>query len=80
MNVRTQHTQAHGSNDTGSKKDVHNTKTELSATSTASRNCILLSYLWHQTREEINEQETNKLNTKNQGNKDLDIWEKSTNF
>lgn len=32
MNVRTQHTQAHGSNNAGSKKNVQNTKTVLSTT------------------------------------------------
>lgn len=32
MNVRTQHTQAHGSNNADSKKNVQNTKTVLSTT------------------------------------------------
>lgn len=29
----------------------------------------------YQTRGKINKQETNKPNTKNKGNKDLDLWE-----
>lgn len=47
MNVKTQHTQAHGSNDAGTKKNVHKTKTVLSTVSTTGRNCILITYLWH---------------------------------
>lgn len=48
MNVRTQHTQAHGSNNTGSKKNVQNTKTVLSATpQQLAENSLLITDLWH---------------------------------